>query len=54
MKDKPIMEDDVFEPYEDSEESKVDVPEADNDVYDQLILAELQLLHNDELQLAKV
>jgi hypothetical protein len=46
--------DDVFEPYEDDEEIPVQIPEADNDAFDTMLNAELQLPHGDKLQHAKV
>ena len=48
------VEADVFEPYEDDEEQAVEIPEADNDAFDTMLNAELELPHGNKLQHAKV
>ena len=48
------QDEDIFEPYADDEEQPVTMPEADNDAYDRLVSAELQLPHQDKLQRAVV
>ena len=51
--DLPVHED-VFEAYEDDDEQPSTMPEADDDVYDRILTAELQLPHNDKQMLARV